>query len=378
MKSIIIFADNPYNKLAEKLSKLYSAGTVGIIYDNENDRHKLVEALHTYKNSAYCYTIKDLINTQIPEHIRAIVGVGSRKVVPLVQSQKKAEIVCFLAEDYVMDYLFIKPEFIIFDNNKINKRDERALALGYTNATSILTTILDYLALAQLKLGEPLAPLKELRSKLFTLLIDNKHQDNYTKSLVLTIEQAWQILTQYNISSLLATDILRIWSRCPYPALALEEAEYCKQEFFINYLILCIFNLFSKNQFAKPLIPKDINAIISLLHTLEIDYKLLDFSNTIKADYTDKFFLLQEPESEISQFILTTQDIKKLSFNIRALMGKEFFKSLSYYDCLCYTLIANEFRKTQGLLFELANSGFIDALMEKPGAELSKYKTISI
>jgi|GEM_PF-6762442 len=377
MESIITFADNPFEQLAKKLSEIYSGGTVGIIYDNELDREQLVKALYNYKNSARCYSIKDLISSKIPDNIRAIIGAGSRRIIPLAAGQK-AEILCFLAQDYVIDYWGAHPKFIVFDNSKIAKRNTQSLALGYSNATAILTSILDYLSLAQLKIGEPLSPLKELQAELCSLLIENKHQDNYIQTLLLTIEKAYNILTRYDLYPLLVSDILSTSSRCPYPALALEPAEYCRQEFFTSYLLLCIFNLFAKKRFTKPLLPKDINAIISLFHSLEIDYKLLNFENTLSDDYTDKFFLLQEEEGLLEQFVLAKTELKKLSFNIRALMGKEFFKGLSYYDCLCYTLIANELKQKQGLTYELASSGFIDALMEKAGAELSKYKAISV
>jgi len=377
MESIIIFADNPYEQLASKLSTLYSGGTVGVIYDNESDREQLVKALYNCKNSARCYSIKDLIKDNIPSHVRAIVGVGSRRIVPLAGAQK-AEVLCFLAEDYVIDYWSASPKFIVFDNNKIAKRETQSLALAYSNATAILTSILDYLALAQLKIGEPLSPLKDLQAEFCSILIENKHQDNYTRSLLLAIEKAWHTLADYGIYPLLVSDILSVASRCVCPALVLEKKEYCRQEFFTCYTLLCIYNLFAKKQFNKPLLPKDINAIISLLQSLEIDYKQLDFENMLKNDYTDKFFLLQEEEGLLEQYVLAREKLKKLSFNIRALMGKEFFKGLSYYDCLCYTLIANELRQKQGLLCELASSGFIDALMEKASAELSKYKAISI
>jgi hypothetical protein len=376
MESIISFADNPHAELAQKLAELYPAGAVGIIHDSERDCEELVKALGQHNNSARCYSVRDLTSSNIPSHIRAVIGAGSRRVAPLVGAQR-AGIKCFLAHDYVIDYWDARPAFIVFDNNRIDKREALPMAAAYSNAAGILTGIIDYLAVARLKVGEPLSQLEELQKEFISLIIENKHRDDFTRALLYLLEKAWKVMNACNIYPNLVKDILRVCSRCAYPGLVFDGEEYCRQEFFISYLLLCVYSLFSRKKFNKPLLPKDINAILFLCGSLEIGYPP-DLQNAVKADYTDKFFLLQEEESGLRQAVLSGAQIKRLSFNMRALMGKEFFKDLSYYDCLCYTLIANELRQKQGLINELAHSGFIDALMERAGAELSKYKTVSV
>lgn len=377
-KSIISISENPCKILADKVKEIYPAGIVGIIYDSKKQKDALVRALAENKNTVKCFSLKDLIKEKIPSFVRTIIGVGSRKIIGAIKAQNY-QFLCFFASDYVIDYFNTDACFIVYDKKELDKREAVKLALGYTNATSVLISIIDYLSISHLKIGEPTSELMSLRNMFTDITINNIHNDNYISNLIYSFEKASRILSKFNITSIFTNDILSVLCSTNYPSMYFEPTEYCKYEFFINFILLSVFLIFYSKKYNGALIPKDINAIISLCESLDISTsEILSYKNLIRDDYIDRFSLLTEENSSLGSILLSKGEIYKLSFNIRALMGKGFFKDLSLYDFLCYTLIANELRQKDGLINELINAGFIDALMEDTNEKLSKYKAMLV
>lgn len=322
--------------LADLIKCSYSNGTVGIVYEDGEEEafNKISRELFDNGNKYRGIPLSRIKYDFFEEHIRFILGIGSKKMVHKLQSmvgERRYAFYCTeIAPDYFTNGLFMLnqssfAEFAYFDTLKCSVKDTQTLKSGYTTLLSLLVSVLDiycYKFVLPYRDSTVEVIIKELKSILFKPV----DMDYYIESMLKIIKNTVDYMNAQNTCPL----IYRIRQN------SFKSWNY-KTEFFIDYLLFYLGLIFTKWNINDMLIPSATSA--------EANQLLMG--------------VLLKQSAKVSESMLSRDEISFISMVFRA-MG-ESFEGIDVLDNIC--MIIENCPYCEGLFREINNMGVIESLI---------------
>lgn len=323
--------------LAELINRYYSYSTIGIIYElgHEEDFYAISKRLSKNGNRCQGIPLNRLESENMfAEHIRFVLGIGTKKMVYQVQKTISSKTFAFYCTEVCADYftngLFFDEtccfaQFAYFDIRYYGVQNTKVLKSGYTTLLSLLTGMLDlycYRFIYPYRDVEMEVILEQQKDFIFNPVDKTK----YMQSLLELIKRSVDYLSSCKAAPLIykiRQSMVGDWSS--------------KREFFLCYLLFYMGLIFTKWNINDMLIPS----------------ASLDSCNQLVTRV-----LLQQSD-KIAQHMLNKAEINHIAMFFRA-MG-ESFEDIDIVENI--SLIAQKASKVEGIFREINNIGVLEGII---------------